>query len=761
MNFKSLSKISLAAVALSLSSNIGAKASDLAFDGAYRGASLFDSVRELKDQTKDGTDGRAPVSVPVPSSATSSNELTNFWDNLKDGGMDKLCKSAQIQLNQNYTVANVLGLGGGIKRYLKAFPDNRLALVDEIDLSLSASIGTEVLQVPNVGALNVGISGGVEGKSVVVRPLESTKYCKELGTLVKLYEMKTVLPITAKRISRMENGEIWKLPVVVRYSVSGGIGAMAGQAVNISIGAGITRERKPAVSLYRIDDNNLRLRLRIDHVKVTSVGNSANTVEIPAGAIGLLTGEDLISKTVDRTLASEINKMIAFKLACSYAHTRGQKLLLEFYINPNDPEQVERLVQFVQGDLSTIRKFIEMGLKFDTFSEDASGQAGVGDIDQLAAQAGSQVNANATFAGSDHYDGNSHNFYINVPVIHSHQKTWSSTYHRYQSLNNDGSTIHVQQQTRISNGDSINIPLAGTMIKYNSQKDVYVVNKEAANGQVSRPVMLYQQYEGFLRNGDASARQMIDKANNVLKYAGMQGNGVNMDNTLPSAGIFPPLPPQEPNYNSDNNQPEPSKTYKAAVMSFKLVFTEKAVQDIVFAPAQMIMKSFMNVMRETEGEIINKVMDLFTIDKKGKVAYDYDAVSKRLGVNASDYNNGDNGTNPLDIVRTLAYSATRFIEKIISVRSESGWKAQSEKLAKVASSGEMKYEDFLKVVIQMVDVKDISSEIFVHTDKRVEGEADITQNYNMFNNRENGFDNTISDVTHMRERFAEPTDLTD
>jgi len=58
-------------------------------------------------------------------------------------------------------------------------------------------------------------------------------------------------------------------------------------------------------------------------------------------------------------------------------------------------------------------------------------------------------------------------------------------------------------------------------------------------------------------------------------------------------------------------------------------------------------------------------------------------------------------------------------------------------------------------------VKNISSEVYVHTDKRVKGEPDVSQNYTMFNTRENGFDSTIADVTHMRERFADPTDLTD
>jgi len=73
----------------------------------------------------------------------------------------------------------------------------------------------------------------------------------------------------------------------------------------------------------------------------------------------------------------------------------------------------------------------------------------------------------------------------------------------------------------------------------------------------------------------------------------------------------------------------------------------------------------------------------------------------------------------------------------------------------------MKYEDFLKVVIQMVDTKDISSEIYVHTDKRVKGEPDVSQNYNIFNNRADGFDKSYDDVTKMQQRFAEPTELTD
>jgi len=748
-NLKNISQIGVAAVFLSLFSHAGAKATDISFDGKTR--SNF-SVAELKAQSD------ASFKTPVPSTYTPSTELTNFWGNLTENTKDKICKAANIKVNQHANIIPQLGIEGGLRREFKSYPDQRLALIDEISLKLNANIGTEVLNVPNVGGVSVSIGGALEGKSIVVRPLEDNRYCKNLMLLPKLWDVKTVLPMKAKRISEMVVGEVWKLPVVIRYSFGIGAGANINQVLNVSIGASKTTERKPTISLYKQDENNLRVRFRVDHVTVKSVGASAGTFDIPAGDIGVMNGENLIANTVNRTLASQINKFIAFKLGYNYYRVSGQKLLLEFYINPNNPEQTEKLAEFLKGNLNTIESFIKMGLRFDKFSEEADSQSGVGELEELATTAASATGATNTFAGTDHYSSDGHNFNITIPVIHSHQNNWTSSYHRYQALD-QGGAIHVQQQTRVSNGDSMNLPFVGTMIKYNSKKDVYVVNEEGVNGEVSKPVLLYQKYEGFVRQGDPRAREMLDDANDVLRYAGRKGDGTDMSNTLPSSSIFPPLPPAEHDYNSDGTQQDPTKTYRSAVMSFKLVFAEQAVQDIITAPAQMIMKSFMNVARETEAALIDKVMDLFTIGKKGEVTYDSKAMQKRLGV--SSFDNNDGGTNPLDIVRNLAYAATKFIEKITSVREEATWKGQSERLAKVAAHGDMKYDDFLKVVIQLVDTKHISSEIYVHTDKRVKGEEDVTQNYTMFNTRENGFDNTIAAVTQMQQRFADPAELTD
>ena len=63
--------------------------------------------------------------------------------------------------------------------------------------------------------------------------------------------------------------------------------------------------------------------------------------------------------------------------------------------------------------------------------------------------------------------------------------------------------------------------------------------------------------------------------------------------------------------------------------------------------------------------------------------------------------------------------------------------------------------------MQLVDPGDVSAGVYLHADKRIKGEADVTQNYSYFNGRDNSFDGAISEVNQMRERFADPSALTD
>lgn len=64
----------------------------------------------------------------------------------------------------------------------------------------------------------------INGKSIVVRPLGSDNYYKNLKLLVNLKKIKTILPINEKRIEEMQVGEIWKVPLYTRFSFSGSFG---------------------------------------------------------------------------------------------------------------------------------------------------------------------------------------------------------------------------------------------------------------------------------------------------------------------------------------------------------------------------------------------------------------------------------------------------------------------------------------------------------------------------------------------------------
>lgn len=731
---------------------------DLSFNSGSK-VSFFESVNELRAESWF-------FGAPIVSTGTDiSSELARFWDDLRNDTLDDLCKAADIKLKEKGRLDDIGGIEGGFHRRLKKYSDGRLALLDEVSLKLYLDLGQELLPIPEISGLSVNLSGRLEGRSQVVRPLESDRYCKELDTLAKLYQVKTVIPAKAGRILKMGVGEIWKLPLSLRMSFGAGIGANLGEVVNVSLSAGKSKESKPSVTLYRMAEDKLRLRLRIDRVEARTVGAAVSSVELPMADIGLWNAENILADLVNKTWAKEINKYIALKLSFGHSTFSGKKLLLEFVLDPDNPGQMEALENFLQGDFGIVKRFLELGLRFNHFSEDDESASGLGEIQGVAQQSGQALQSDPSFAGSDIYHGYANNFNIQVPVAHTQENSWASSYNRYQSLDKEGETIHVQQQTRVSTGKTLNIPFVGTVMKYDSRKNVYVVNKESKDGAATRPVLMYQQYEGFVKRGDGTARGMLEKANGVLQYVGMNGEGTDSSNALPIGAIFPRLPVQE-GTDADGcpTSYQPSKTYQAAVMSFKLLINERGVQDIIFAPAQAVMKAYMNMMREVEGEIIGKVLDLFTVNKEGKVEYDYKAAWGRLDVGRLDVDNCDDSTNPLNIVRTLAYTATQVIRDLAAVKETSGWKEQSERLSKVAAGGSksgLAYEDFLKVIVQLVKPADISADVYIHTDKRVKGEADVTQNYQFFNYRDNSFDNALADVTQMRERFTEPSDLTD
>ena len=66
------------------------------------------------------------------------------------------------------------------------------------------------------------------------------------------------------------------------------------------------------------------------------------------------------------------------------------------------------------------------------------------------------------------------------------------------------------------------------------------------------------------------------------------------------------------------------------------------------------------------------------------------------------------------------------------------------------------------MVVQLTKPANVSASVYVHLDPKKKGENDLTQTYNYFDSRNgSGYDVTLSSVTQMRERFADPAELSD
>ena len=696
---------------------------------------------------------KIPDSKSINPSTTSavSPDSIDFWDKLNSGVLDNLCKQAKIQLNKDYSIANIAGIEGGIKRYFERYPDKKIALIDEVNIKIQSSFGTEIIQIPDMGSLNASISGSVEGKSIVVRPLENDNYCKDLKKLIDLREVKTVLPINEKRISEMKVGEIWKLPIVTMVSFNGGVGLNPIPYITVSVGGGVTKERTPSITLYRMDKNILRLRVRIARILVRSIGGGISTTyEIAPADLGLFEAENVLTKLVNKEIAKQINKYLALKFNYGVSRTSQRKVMLEFLINTNDKEQMSSLVEFLTGNLGIIKRFIELGIKFNEFKDDSNFEEGLSSLDSVQNQASSQLGVKPSYAGANHSSSNAMNTSINIPFIHNHSWSSNNTYDRYQSL--DGKEVlHIHQAQRVSEGSSLNLPFLGTLIKYRDEQNVYLINKESSQ-KVDDPSLLYEYNAGFVRNSEDSARSMIDKANGILKYIGTDGEGTNNEYVIDSNSIFPPSMKDElDELNSQRNL----KTYKRGMIAFKLLISKEGIKQIIFSTPERILKAYLNMMKEFDSFIVDKFGSLFKFEKD-KVTYDWKKV--RSAMDPFD----ENYSNTIGVLDQLARTATNLIKDIFSVRDEAEPKKQAEKFSKIASGKgrtDIGYDNFMKIIVQLVSKDNLAGQVYISTDKKVKGEEDVNSNYVIGPN--NNLSQTINQIVEQRDRFSNPSTLKD
>lgn len=716
------------------------------------------AISSLVKQAQGRGIAEGPETPDVPNAKPVWQSLTvetpgageqNFWDDLYTGVSKRdICEDIALPIEYGYEAEKLGTVTGSVNRRFHRYSDNTLALVDEAGLKLELSAEKPLMELADIGG--VSVIGGVrlEGSSIVIRPLGGTKACSELKQFANVLKYKTVLPFKAERFAAMKNGEVWKLPMTlwtgITPTVSGGYGN-----VTVSVSFGVEGQRLPSVSLARLSDNELRVRLRIDQARITTIGGSVGVTIAPVvvgldNLTGALTSQlgKVASQVVANNIADRFEQYTNASLGLSHSDTKGKKVLLEFSLDPKNKEQMAILVKLLNnGELKNVAALAKVAAM--TF---LPGHNNITDETELAAmqnQWNAKLGIQPAYSGQNGYHESATEFTLHLPVVtdYSHNSG-----HNYQTVHTPGSneTLHVNESFRETSHDALHVPFSGTVMRHNSERTIGVYNNEIA-GKVGAPVMRYEQLEGEIRHSPESARAMLEGVNEIMRYVGTKGEGNSSQASIPLDQILPE--------GGDGH-------YRAAFMSFAVLFNENAIQTIIAAPAELLIKAYANSLDASASAIMKKVLSVSTIGADGKIKYKRSAVEKVLGASISAMQEGQ---NIMDQVNSFCRTATQIVVDLARIRNAKDWKSQSEMLSKVMagdSKSGLHYADILKVVVQVVEPKDVAAELIYRAERKEASKDDVSVQYS-YNHEESPSFATIDNALDTMDHFDDASQLGD
>ncbi len=674
---------------------------------AFSGQTALEQLRALA-QDAPGTASAEPGPQsagqdPAPSPAWANAEMEigisaeqGFWEAFEEGAnLPDMCRFVSLPLSYDYT--SVIGtVGGSANRRFTSYPNGQLALVDEVGLSLGYEReagralyegGGNLLALASSG-FSVGGGVSLKGSSMVVRPLDGKKSCEQVKNILNIPQFKTALPFRAKRFSEMQVGEVWKLPVSFWMGLTPTVSAgYANVSLGISLGA--EKELDHSVSIYRMSESELRVRIRLDQARIISYGAEVTATVVPLEDT-FVTATDAIIKLLGPTagqlgidmLMPSLEKYTYASLGVSQERVKGKKALLEFILDPKAPAQMEKLAELLNhGQLGTIAELAKLAVK-RAFLPDHDGNLTEASLLQATSRWEARLGVQSSYNGVDRIREVNTNIHVHVPILADYQREYGSS---YQNIHTPGSkeTLHIHENTLERSGGYLDVPFQGTTYKHNRAKAVAVFNKEVS-GAMSKPVLKYEHFEAEMRHTKDSARRMLENANSVMRYAGAKGGALNPAASIPLNELQKEAPMHA------------GRTNNSAYMTFAMVVNEKGVQDILNADEQLVVKAYINTLGADE-----KKMMRAQIQANGLINYTPVAGSSK------------------STVEHHLKKALKILGDIQQARIGPGghaanWKEQSERLSKIISGdsrSDLKYDEVLKVLVQLTDLGNVQAEI--------------------------------------------------
>jgi hypothetical protein len=696
--------------------------------------------------------------VPLPNTGTNS-ELQKVWDRLQSGVFDNLCKNLKLPYNYTLKPSEEFSVGFNIDRRLERYPDRTIAIVDHVRLGLGVGKGIPITPSGTAIPLSIGVSARADGDAYVVRLLEGNSDCGQIKKLINVLDFKTILPLNRGRLQRMEPGELWKLPLVLQASASLGAGVPVGPA-NISATVSFTQSEGASVSLLRVSETKMLLRIRIDRANVLAASGGVNVGLNVAGPLGLEEAENLIEKEADRAILRELNRYLVTAMGASYWNREGRKALLDFTLNPMEDDQMDKLAEFLRGNVSAL------GVLLRAVSAAMDPLVQRGDIRdelklvqdrnaaKLGIKEGDAKSGENSFAGASDYSRKGHNGFLRLPILVNSNNGEEFQSDRIFSGARDTALV-IHQDSRFHNRAWLDVPLIGQIYKTDEQEIVRTMTSVDSNGMPQEAFLSYVRTEGHVRQDESDARRMVEKANELMSFIGVKGEGRNEALQLPVGTIFPQRPVPPP-FRDGEERRAPDPTYRSAVSAFNIVFNKDALTKILWAPAALVLKAFGNALDADDRAIFELALGHSKISDAGELELDRSAIRKELRRrnmdSPSDFDR--RGTDYFWEIAKLAKRGAALVKELYEARA-GGWEQRVRSLADiVAGKGKsgLEYFDAVKVLGQLADDTDVFGDFRVSTNKKIKGEKDVSDFYLLNKNKQ---DAAYQEAIKRKDQFAD------
>lgn len=680
----------------------------------------------------------APPEQATGDGNASAPDKYSFWDKLTDKAFDDFCKLVEIPLSYRLKAGDYAGMPVKYKRGLKRLPDGRWAVVDQAKLGLELGYG-RLLADPLDASLSSWVGVRLEGESIVVRPTESKKSCKEIDRILNPLDAKTALPLSAERIAEMQVGELWKLPMVMSFGGRLTLSEII-EELPISLHFGTSAEGRSSLSLYRVSESELRFRLRLDQARIVDKGGGL-LATIATYQIGLPAGEQILIKFISREASKILNRYLAASLQLGQSSREGVATVLEFVLDPRDPEQMRRLAQAAKGDLGVIDELSRMAtaVKARLKNEKAARE----DIARLAERHERELGLEPSFAGLDEYERKRRNFRFRLPLLFDFGRSKGTDDDRIVVLDEAGGEYDIHRADRRKENGLFDIPLLGQYKRRHKEQSFQVFTYKDGSGAVHEPIALYVEQEGFLRAGEGRAHALAHRAEEILKFVGTRGEGTNPRASLPMGRVAPTEPP--------------SPSYRRGMSSFTLGFNAKAVAAIIGADAATVLKAFANTLEGLARKMLEWVLARGTL-KDDEIVYDEYRLLEAMGLD--EHRDMGETKSARSEIYWLCRSAVGLVKDLAAARlapSAEGRAASFLKIVSGAGESDLAYDEILKVFVQLVDPLDLSGEYFTQLAAADKGK-DVRARLVLHGAAQ---DPMLEAMTRARSRFAEPSSLSD